>query len=240
MLKPIGHRLRWREALQLLRHAELGYVLSLGALAAGLYVFIEVAEEVTEGGTHSVDRALLYALRNPSDLSDPLGPPWLEEMVCDWSALGGRALLSLLSIAVITHLLLAKRPRAAGLVAISVIGASLLSLGLKRSFQRPRPDLVPRLLHVSSSSFPSGHSLLSAAVYLTLGALLARTQPNRLLKIHILSWASLLTLLVGVSRVYVGVHWPSDVCAGWAAGAAWAALCWLVAHALQRRGLLDA
>src|SRR4029079_7138266 len=111
---------------------------------------------------------------------------------------------------------------------------------LKHVFSRPRPDLVPHLSYVTSSSFPSGHSMLSAAVYLTLGGLLARCQSSLLLKAHVLAWASVLTFLVGVSRVFVGVHWPSDVLAGWAAGAAWAALCWLCARALQRRGQLDA
>jgi len=113
-------------------------------------------------------------------------------------------------------------------------------LALKQLFDRPRPDLVPRLSYVMTSSFPSGHSMLSAAVYLTLGALLARFESNLLLKAHVLGWALLFTVLVGVSRVYMGVHWPTDVLAGWAAGAAWASLCWLVARLLQRRGRVEA
>jgi len=220
------------------RH-ELGSVLSLGALAAGSWLFIEVAEEVMEGDTRAVDRALLLGLRNPANLSDPIGPAWLEEMVRDCTALGGVALLSLMSLAVIAQLVLSRKPRAAGFVAASVLGALLLSLALKNVFARPRPDLVPQFSHVLTSSFPSGHSMLSAAVYLTLGTLLARVQPSLLLRAHVLAWAMLLTLLVGFSRVYTGVHWPSDVLAGWAAGAAWAGLCWVVARALQRRGLME-
>jgi len=229
-----------RKSLAWLGRHELASLVSLGTLAGGLWSFIAVAEEVTEGDTRALDRTLLLALRNPHDLSTPIGPPWLAEVGRDLTALGGVALLSLISVAVITHLLLAKQARAAGFVAASVSGALLLSLALKHVFSRPRPDLVPYLSYVMSSSFPSGHSMLSAAVYLTLGGLLARFQSSLLLKAHVLAWASVLTFLVGVSRVFVGVHWPSDVLAGWAAGAAWAALCWLCARALQRRGQLDA
>jgi undecaprenyl-diphosphatase len=220
------------------RH-ELGALLSLATLAAGSWLFIAVAEEVTEGDTRAIDRALLLALRNPENLSDPIGPPWLGEVGRDLTALGGVAVLSLASLAVILHFVLAHRRRAAGFVAVCVSGALLLSSLLKSVFGRPRPDLVPQLSYVASSSFPSGHSMLSAVVYLTLGALLARFQPALVLKAHVLAWAILLTLLVGVSRVYMGVHWPSDVLAGWAAGAAWAALCWLAARRLQRLGKID-
>jgi len=224
-----------RNSLSWLGRHELGSLLSVGALAAGLWIFVAVADEMREGDTRAVDRALLLALRNPRDLADPIGPRWLEEIGRDLTALGGVALLSLISVAVISHLALSRKLRAAGFVAASVSGALALSLVLKSLFQRPRPELVPQLSYVASSSFPSGHSMLSAAVYLTLGALLARFQSNLMLKAHVLVWAVLLTLLVGVSRVYMGVHWPSDVFAGWAAGAAWAALCWLAARALQHR-----
>jgi undecaprenyl-diphosphatase len=211
----------WKRGLSWLGRHELGSVLALGALATGSWIFIEVAEEVMEGETRAIDRALLLGLRNPANLSDPIGPLWLEEAIRDCTALGGVALLSLVSLAVIAQLILSRKPKAAGFVAASVLGALVVSLALKSVFARPRPDLVPQLSHVASTSFPSGHSMLSAAVYLTLG------------------WSILLTLLVGFSRVYTGVHWPSDVLAGWAAGAAWAGLCWVVARALQRRGHLE-
>ena len=139
----------------------------------------------------------------------------------------------------IGHLLLAKKPRAAAFLGVSVASALALSLGLKRVFNRPRPDLVPHMTEVLTSSFPSGHSMLSAAVYLTLGALLARLQASVVLKAYVLLWALFLAFVIGVSRVYVGVHWPSDVLGGWAAGSSWAALCWLSARALQRRGEVE-
>jgi undecaprenyl-diphosphatase len=237
---PTGHLDRWRRAALWLGRHELGSVLSVLGLAGGLWGFIEVAEEVAEGETGAFDRWLLLALRDPRDPSLLRGPPWLEEAGRDMSALGGVALLSLLSTAVIAHLALRRKPRAAAFVGASVLGALALSLTLKGVFNRPRPDIVPQFSHVWTSSFPSGHSMLAAAVYLTLGALLARFETNLVLKAHVLAWALLVTALVGLSRVYVGVHWPSDVLAGWAAGAAWASLCWLSARILQRRGRVEA
>ncbi|MCC6527904.1 MAG: phosphatase PAP2 family protein [Polyangiaceae bacterium] len=231
---------RWQRAARWLGGHELGTLLSVCVLAGGLLVFVVVAGEVSDGSTRSLDQTLLLAFRNPDDPSDPIGPRWLEEIARDLTALGGVALLTLLSVAVVAHLVLQKKARAGGFVAVSVLGALALSTVLKSSFDRPRPDLVPHLSHVASASFPSGHSMLSAAVYLTLGALLARFQDNLVQRAHVLAWAVLLTLLVGTSRVYVGVHWPTDVLAGWAAGAAWASLCWLGARALQRKGRVEA
>ena len=228
-----------RNVLLWLGRHELGVVLSVFGLAGGLWVFVEVADEVMEGETRALDRLLLLALRDPKDSSDPLGPPWVEELGRDLTALGGIGLLSLLSVAVITHLALRRKPKSAAFVAAAVSGALALSLALKGLFGRPRPDLVPQLSHIGTSSFPSGHSMVSAAVYLTLGALLARFESSVLLKVHVLGWSLLLTVLVGLSRIYLGVHWPSDVLAGWAAGGAWSSLCWLIARSLQRRGHVE-
>lgn len=228
-----------RRALTWLGKHELGSLASVSLLTGGTWVFAQVADEVLEGETNQLDRTLLLLLREPNDVANPLGPPWVEEIGRDLTALGGVAVLSLLCVAVVGHLLLLRKPRAAAFVTASVLGALLLTHLLKQWFDRPRPDLVPHYSHVVTKSFPSGHSMLSAAVYLTLGALLARLQGNLVLKAYVLLWALVLTFLVGLSRVYVGVHWPTDVLAGWAAGGAWAALCWLVARAMQRRGQVE-
>lgn len=228
-----------RRALRWIGHHELGSLLSLLALALGIWVFAEVADEVGDGEAVGVDQTLLLALRNPSNLADPIGPEWLEEMGRDITALGGFTVLTLLTTVLVGYLLLVHKARAALLVLTSVLGAVACSYSLKDLFGRPRPALVPHLVVVHSASFPSGHAMLSAAVYLTLGALLARLQTRLVVKAYVLLCALLLSFLVGASRVYVGVHWPTDVLAGWSAGAAWAALCWLVARRLQRRGAVE-
>ena len=121
----------------------------------------------------------------------------------------------------------------------SLVGGFIASTSLKDLFVRPRPDLVPRSAYSSGASFPSGHSMMSAITYLTLGALLARSQERKRLKAYFFLVAALLTFMVGVSRVYLGVHWPTDVLAGWVAGAVWALLCWLAARWLQSRRAIE-
>jgi undecaprenyl-diphosphatase len=124
-------------------------------------------------------------------------------------------------------------------VLVSVVGGVLISQTMKWAFARPRPDLVPHGAEVFTASFPSGHSMMSAVVYLTLGALLARTQADPAVKTYVLVMAVVLTVLVGASRVYLGVHWPTDVLAGWALGGVWALICLLVMLWLQSRGQVE-
>lgn len=218
---------------------ELSLLLAVVGLAGGIWAFVEIADEVTEGETHTIDKRLLLAFRSTADPREPLGPGWLEEMGRDFTALGGIGVLILIGIGVIAYLLLASKYRTALFTAIALTGGWLLSNLLKLGFDRPRPDLVPHGSIVYTTSFPSGHSMMAAVTYLTLAAMLARVQTRRRLKAYLLLVAILLTVLVGISRVYLGVHWPSDVLAGWTAGAAWASLCWLVARSLQRRGRIE-
>jgi len=220
-------------------YAELLPLIALVLLAGGIWMFAELADEVREGETRQIDERILLAMRNPADRSDPLGPPWVEETERDFTALGGVAVMSLLTLSVSGFLLLDRKNRAAVLVLIAVGGGLLLSAALKHGFERPRPDLVPHGSYVYTSSFPSGHSTMAAATYLTLGALLARVQPRRRLKAFLLGVAVLVTLLVGISRVYLAVHWPTDVLAGWTLGGLWALVCWLLARWLQRRGQVE-
>jgi undecaprenyl-diphosphatase len=220
-------------------HPELLPLIALVVVAGGIWVFADLADEVKEGGTRQIDTRILLALRNPADRSDPLGPPWVEETERDLTALGGVAVMGLLTLGVCGFLLIDGKNRAAVLVLIAVGGGLLWSTVLKHGFERPRPDLVPHGSYVYTSSFPSGHSTMAAATYLTLGALLARVQRRRRLKAFLLGFVILITLLVGVSRVYLGVHWPTDVLAGWTLGGLWALICWLLARWLQRRGQVE-
>jgi undecaprenyl-diphosphatase len=204
--------------------------------AAALWGFAELAGEVRTGSTEALDSRILLAFRNPADPMQPFGPPWLAEMMRDFTALGGVGVLTLLTAAAAGYAFLAGKSHAALAILGAVIGGIVISTLIKMGFDRPRPDLVPHGALVSTASFPSGHSMMSATVYLTLGALSMRLRPERWLKIYVLILAVLLTVLVGVSRVYLGVHWPTDVLAGWTVGAAWALLCWAVMLWLQRAG----
>jgi undecaprenyl-diphosphatase len=201
-------------------------------VSLGLLAFIKLADEVTDRDTHGFDERILLMFRNPSNVSDPLGPAWFEVVVRDISALGGLVSLGLLTIAACGYLWLKHKHQLALFVAISVCGGILINTLLKGFIERPRPDVVPHETSAALSSFPSGHAMMAAVVFLTLGALLALSADETRVKIYILSWSVLLTVLVGVSRVYLGVHWPTDVVAGWIAGAIWATLCLLVGRRL--------
>ena len=218
---------------------EASVLATIGLLGASLWAFISIAGEVLEGETSAWDRRVLLALRSAADPAVPWGPAWVQEAARDATALGGFALLTLVTLAVIGYLLLARKRHAALAVFVAVAGGFVLSSLLKLGFERPRPDLVPHGSFVYTTSFPSGHSMMAAVTYLTLGAMLARVEASVRMKIYLLSVAIVLTVLVGVSRVYLGVHWPTDVAAGWAVGAAWALLCSLVMRQLQRRGRIE-
>jgi undecaprenyl-diphosphatase len=208
-------------------------------LGMGVLAFIGIADEVLEGDTMRFDRWLLLALRTPGDPADPIGSAWVEEMFRDLTALGGVAVLGLLTLFALGYLWLQGLRHRALFLLTAIVGGLLLSLALKSGFDRPRPELVSHGSMIYTSSFPSGHSMLSAVVYLTVGALLAAAHSSRSVRIYLIGCSFLATFLVGLSRIYLGVHWPSDVLAGWAAGSAWAATCWLVASWLQDRGSLE-
>lgn len=220
------------------RH-ELTILLATLVTAGLLFGFVELAGMVMEGDTAAFDRALLLALRAAGNPADPLGPSWLEQVARDITALGSIVVLTLISLMALGYLLLSGKRGAALFLLASVAGGMALSGVLKLIVARARPDLVPHGDIVHTASFPSGHSMLSAVVYLTLGALMARFADRRRLKAYPLVLAVALAVLIGSSRVYLGVHWPTDVLAGWCVGAAWASLCWLVALWLQRRGAVE-
>ncbi|BAI76022.1 phosphatidic acid phosphatase (plasmid) [Azospirillum sp. B510] len=216
-----------------------GLLIGLSVIAGLLFGFVELAGEVMEGETFAFDKRILLVLRDPVNPELPGGPWWLARMAKDITSLGSTTVLAILTVAALGFLVLLRKRAAALLVLASIGGGGALSTVLKRLFDRARPDLVPHGDEVLSASFPSGHAMLSAVVYLTLGALLAQFVEGRRTKAYLLIWAMLLTLAIGSSRVYLGVHWPTDVLAGWSVGAAWAALCWMIAEWLQRRGAVE-
>lgn len=213
---------------QILRGHTAPILIGIAAALSG-YVFLEVADEVAEAEILGFDSNLLLALRNPDDLADPIGPRWVEEMMRDFTALGGVGVTTLVTAGAVAYLLMIGKRAMAVYVIAAVAGGVALSLALKAGYDRPRPDLAPHGSHVYTKSFPSGHATTAAVVYLTLGAMLARIQPLWRVKALVLTIAVALTIVVGFSRVYLAVHWPTDVIAGWALGLAWALSVWLAA-----------
>jgi undecaprenyl-diphosphatase len=213
-------------------------LMALACIVAGVWGFALLADEVTEGGTQAFDQNLLLAFRT-GPAHSPLGPPPVREAARDITSLGGTAVLTIVTIIAAGFLALDGKTHMALFLCASVLGGVAASTVLKDVFHRPRPDLVPYSVYVSGASFPSGHSMMSAVTYLTLGALLARSQERKRIKAYFLLVAIFLTFSVGVTRVYLGVHWPTDVLAGWTAGSVWALLCWLAARWLQSRRTLE-
>ena len=230
--KPLFSISRWTPSWRLPEFAPLVGFLTCAALAFG---FVKLADEMAEGETRAFDERILLALRDPTDLKQPIGPAWLETAMIDLTSLGGVPTLTLITALVVIYLLVSRRFGNAALVAGAIAGGALLTSLLKIGFARPRPEVGDHLVAVQSLSFPSGHAMSSAVVYLTLGALLARTERRRAVRGYIFAVAGFLTLLIGVTRVFLGVHYPTDVLAGWALGAAWALLCWMVARWLRPR-----
>jgi undecaprenyl-diphosphatase len=220
---------RWRK----LERKEITWLLvGLGACVL-LWVFATLASEVIEGETAAFDVWILKSLRSATDPSKPIGPQWLESAMLDLTSLGSPTVLGLFVAAVVGFLLLQARYRTATVVLITAASGELVNMVMKNFFLRPRPSVVPHLRDVVSSSFPSGHAMESAIIYLTLGAMLMRLSERRLTKVYCLSVAVLLTLLVGVSRIFLGVHYPTDVIGGWMFGFVWASLCWLAEQRLE-------
>jgi undecaprenyl-diphosphatase len=191
---------------------------------AGAVSFVILAEAVLAGKTQAFDERIIQGLRDPADPTMPRGSPDWRTAIRDITALGGPAVLVIVSVSTTLFLLLRHRRRTALLMVVLVISGALLSSALKRTFGRDRPDVRSPLVHETSPSFPSGHAQLSAVIYLTLGVMLARSEPRRRLRVFWFGLALLLTLLIGCSRFYLGVHYPTDVMAGWAVGMAWAAV----------------
>ncbi|WP_343346923.1 phosphatase PAP2 family protein [Sphingomicrobium sp. XHP0239] len=224
------HRL-WHRAHRIDSWMLFGFIVAIVVLT-GLG---KLASEILEGDSFAFDRALVTGLRTATDPAQAIAPGWVTSAMIDITAMGGGTVLTLVTLFAVGYLAALGRYRIAMLVAAVIVSGAIATDLLKMFFDRARPDLVPHMVEVSSRSFPSGHSMNSALVYLTLAALVARTRTDTGVRIYLMGVALLLTFFVGVSRVYLGVHWPTDVLAGWGVGALWAALASLVAKRLQER-----
>ena len=223
------HRMRQRIVDRFMTFEPIGLMM-FAFLAGGLFLFFNLTGEVIDGETHAFDERILLTLRDPADLATPIGPYWLTHAVDDITALGGTTVLSLMTVLATTYLLLAGQRVIAAFMFLSILGGWIVSAMLKLGVARPRPDIVPHLVEVHDLSFPSGHAMLSAVTFLTLGALLSRAQQYRSTRIFLIAAAIFLTFIVGLSRIYLGVHYPTDVLGGWCAGATWALGCWMIAR----------
>lgn len=201
----------------------------------GLLLFTLMAWQVASGNGFAFDAMLLSALRDGTNPSVLRGPAWLLKAARDVTALGGGPVLTLITVLAIGYLVARGRGWPALILAGASASGAWLNSALKQFFVRERPDIVPHLMEVSSASFPSAHAMNSAVVYLTLAMLLMLTERRGSVRMYLLGVALLLTLVVGATRVYLGVHWPSDVLAGWSIGIAWAGAWTAAAIAFQRR-----
>lgn len=227
LLREIWPEDSWRRFVRL-----AGVLTFVGAI----WIFAEMADDAPEGDYLELENRILLAFRQDGNPQLGIGPDWMPEVARDVTGLGSAVVLTLVTASIVGFLALRGRLRTAALILSSSLGGYLLSNLLKGIFARGRPTAVPHLMEEVSMSFPSGHSMVASAFYLTLGALLAQTVARRREKSYCVLIALLLSFLIGISRVYLGVHYPTDVLAGWAAGTAWAILCWSIACWLQLRG----
>ena len=213
---------------------------SLLLIAVLLFVFGLIAQKVAGAKPSRFDSRFLLAFRSRTKPSAPIGPAWLQEAARDITSLGSVIVLVMATFAVAGYLFLSGKSGVAWLMLTAVLGGLALNNLLKFAFARPRPDLVPHSTRVFTTSFPSGHATLSAITYLTIGALLAQTFPAFPVNIYFMALGTFLTALIGVSRVYLGVHYPTDIIGGWCVGAAWAIACWVLMAWLQQGGQIEA
>jgi len=232
---PLKKLIPLKDFLHELITKEIKVLLALLLLFISVLTFLEIGDAISAGETRQFDLSIIEFFRAEDDFNKPTGPPWITEFMTDITALGGGYVLAIITIFVLIFLTLQKHYDAFWLLLAATAGGTLISFGLKEIYGRERPDLAFRLITTTYLSFPSGHSMMSAVLYLTQAAIVARFQRTWKIRIYILSAALFLTIIIGFSRVYLGVHYPTDVIGGWTIGLAWASLCWCIAWYIQRR-----
>jgi undecaprenyl-diphosphatase len=222
-----------------IRHAaifikrEFRLLVTILVILAALCSFLILAEAAREGTIQRFDDAVLLSLRQDAHPELPRGPQWLPPVMRDITSLGGEPVIVLVTLVVVGYLWLRQKYRDLVLITVAALGGGLLDVTLKEVVGRGRPAIVPHFINVDTLSFPSGHSMMSMVVYLVLAILLSPQLPDRRARSYVIMVALLLTFLIGISRVYLGVHYPSDVLGGWLVGLAWAAICWLVSRSVS-------
>ncbi|WAC59890.1 phosphatase PAP2 family protein [Brevundimonas sp. SL130] len=208
---------------------------ALFVTAISVTSFIEIADAMTEADGQAFDHQVLALLRPyADDPGRPWGPGWLKEAAADITSLGGIAVLGLFALIVIVFLLSQRKWLSSLLLALGLAGGVMLSEGLKAVFERERPPQLMQAVETTNASFPSGHALLATVFYLSVAVMLTRAFPRPGFKIFVLGVGMVMALLVGLTRIYLGAHWATDVFAGWAAGSAWAMALWLAAYGIAR------
>lgn len=237
-MKIKGREISFRKLISKFSREEIGLLLIALLIIASVWIFIEIADEVLEGETRRFDEMVVKAFRDPNNLASPKGPEFMRAIVRDITALGGATLLPIILLIVFGFLILQRNYSSILMIVSANIGGFLLVTILKFGFSRDRPDIVPQLMTETTPSFPSGHSMMSTVAYLTLAVLLAINFSEKKIRVYIIAVAFIISVLIGISRIYLGVHYPTDVLAGWAVGLAWASLCGFVArfiHYIKKR-----
>ena len=225
---------RAEPVIDAVRHPPWGYY-AAAALAAASLVLVALGALVARGQPFAFDRAIMLAMREPEDRRIPEGPMWLKHVMIDITALGGETVLVLVVLVTAGFLALGRRWLTLALVLGGTISGSLLVGVFKNLVGRARPALIDHLVDVWSASFPSGHAANSAIVYLTLALILMQIVERRAARLYLVVVAALLVGAIGISRVYLGVHFPSDVIAGWSFGTLWALGWWWIGAWLRVR-----
>ena len=207
----------------------VGVLVLVGATLAlaGTWLFGEIADKVLSGATQQFDDAVLTWLGT-------LHRPWLDTVALEVTSLGNGTVVFVIAGVAALFLWLTRHRYSSVLLLAASAGGIVVSLVLKGFFQRPRPQVIEWGTQVVTSSFPSGHATTSAVVYATVAYLAARLQRRRWTRVVTLVAATIFILAIALSRLYLGVHYPTDVAAGMVAGLAWAGFCMAVLEAVQR------